>query len=125
MRISADNSITGKNQALFRKQCVFNSHLPYLEEVFNPHFIRKLTYYPDLFGRFYILVRREVICYNSNFLFVKYPVNAYFFKFLNSNGCGYVISKHHIELGHDKLPAPYTIKSGMIRKYFLGHGHPH
>ncbi len=123
VRIGSYYNVPGHHKAHLRQQGVFDTHTADFEKVHYAHFSGKFPYEPDLFGRLYIFIRREVVRNDRYFIFVKYAVPADLSELLHCNRSGDIVSKDHIEPCPDQLPRFHSVKSGMVRQYLLCHRH--
>ncbi len=72
MGICANTRFTCHDQSFFRKEGVFDPHLPHFKIIRDPLLLGVLSHAFTMFCRFNVLIRRKMIGDKRNFILIKY-----------------------------------------------------
>ena len=123
MGIRADHAVARPNQTLFRQKGVLNTHAAHVIKIGDAVFFCKFPCAAALLGGLDILVRREVVHHQRDFILVENRRRPALFKFVDCNGGRDIVAQHEVEPCLDHLPGCHRLQPRVRRENFLRHCH--
>ena len=125
MAVRADDTLTGCDQALFRKQRMLNAGLSHVIEMQNPVFAGKVSGNLAELGGFNVLTGRVVVQNNGNPLRIENGFESGLLKHADGDRRGNIVSQDQVELCFDQVSGFDFLKTRVGGENLLGHGHAH
>ena len=123
--VRADDEVARADQTLFGQEGVFDAHSADVEEIIHAVFVCEVADGLDLFRRFDVLVRGEVVHDHAHLCGAFDAGKSRLFKFLYCNGRCDVVAENHIQFGIDELTRFDAFQPRVCREDLLRHCHSH
>ena len=125
MAVRANDAVARRHDALLGQEGMLDAHFAHVKEMKDVVFVGEI---PALFGlgrALDVLVGDEMVQHDVDAGPVKDRVKARLLEFIDGDGGGDIVAKHHVQFCIDELARLDAAFAAVGGQDLLGHGHSH